>query len=130
MSFREGTRESHPRMRLGITRQMTEKDTIAQILDRSTVDAPKSTELAELSELDREEMDTFKTAWSPLGPERRRHIISRLVELAEDNIELNFNEIFKLALSDADEEVRVKGSRRRWRTASSRATPWWTSGSS
>ena len=93
---------------------MTEKDTIAQILDRSTVDAPKSTDLAELSELDRDEIETFKQAWSPLGPERRRHIISRLVELAEDNVELNFNEIFKLALRDLDEEVRVKAIAGLW----------------
>jgi len=94
---------------------MTDKDTIAQILARSTVDAPRSTDLAELSELDRDEMETFKQAWSPLGPERRRHIISRLVELAEDNVELNFNEIFKLGLSDPDEEVRIKAIAGLWK---------------
>jgi len=86
---------------------MPEKNSIAAILDGSTVDGVKSTDLAELSELDREALDSFKAAWSGLDTERRRRIISRLVELAEDNVELNFNEVFKLCLADPDAEVRA-----------------------
>ncbi len=37
---------------------------------------------------------------------RRRQIVSRLVELAEDNVELDFAGAFRICLQDPDEEVR------------------------
>jgi HEAT repeat protein len=43
-----------------------------------------------------------------MGKERRRNVVSRLVELAEDNVELSFDAIFKMLLTDSDEEVRAE----------------------
>jgi HEAT repeat protein len=83
-----------------------ENNSIAEIIDRATIDGAKSADLAELSELDPEALDSFRARWSVLDSERRRSIIGRLVELAEDNVELNFNEIFKLCLVDPDADVR------------------------
>ncbi len=87
---------------------MKQNNPIAKLLDSSTADDAKSADLAELSELDPEGVEAFRAAWSLLETERRRRIIGRLVELAEDNVALNFNEIFKLCLNDADEEVRTQ----------------------
>ncbi|MFC1874616.1 HEAT repeat domain-containing protein [Chloroflexota bacterium] len=65
-----------------------------------------SSRLAELSDLNPEELRLFDRAWGRMEPGRRRQIIYRLVELAEDNIELNFDAIFKHCLKDPNEEVR------------------------
>ncbi len=62
--------------------------------------------LAQLSSLSSEELKPLDEAWETIEPKRRRQIMYRLVELAEDNFELNFDSIFKSRLKDSDEEVR------------------------
>jgi HEAT repeat protein len=62
--------------------------------------------LAQLSSLSPEELKPLDEAWETIEPKRRRQIISRLVELTEENIELNFDSIFKSRLKDTDDEVR------------------------
>lgn len=64
--------------------------------------------LVNLSDLSREEMQAFQSAWAAIDTARRRQIVGMLVELAEDNFELDYNEIFRLCLSDTDGEVRAK----------------------
>jgi HEAT repeat protein len=64
--------------------------------------------LVNLSDLSREEMQTFWSAWGAIDVARRRQIVEMLVELAEDNFELDYNEIFRLCLGDGDGEVRAK----------------------
>jgi HEAT repeat protein len=64
--------------------------------------------LVNLSDLSREEMQTFGSAWGAIDVARRRQIVEMLVELAEDNFELDYNEIFRLCLGDGDGEVRAK----------------------
>jgi HEAT repeat protein len=62
--------------------------------------------LLELSDLSAGELGFLEQVWAEIETERRRQIVSRLVELAEDNIELNFDGIFFKCLKDPDEEVR------------------------
>ena len=62
--------------------------------------------LAQLSSLSPEELTPLDQAWESIEAKRRRQIISRLAELAENNIELNFDHIFKSRLKDPDAEVR------------------------
>ena len=62
--------------------------------------------LASLSDLKPAELAELEKVWPKLTAKRRRQIVSRLVELAEDNVELNFDGIFKSLLTDPDEEVR------------------------
>jgi len=62
--------------------------------------------LAQLSSLSSEELKPLDETWETIEPKRRRQIMYRLVELAEENIELNFDSIFKSRLKDSDEEVR------------------------
>ena len=70
--------------------------------------------LTELSNLRLEELEFFKRSWTAIEPERRRQIVHRLVELAEDNLELNFDSIFKYCLKDPDDEVRSKAIEGLW----------------
>ena len=66
-----------------------------------------TSKLADLSDLTPDELDLFRQAWAKIAPERRRQIVQRLVDLAEDNFELNFDEIFRVCLFDEDAEVRT-----------------------
>jgi len=66
--------------------------------------------LVNLSDLSREEMEAFRSAWHGIDVARRRQIVGMLVEVAEDNFELNYDPIFRLCLGDGDGdgEVRAK----------------------
>ncbi len=64
-----------------------------------------SSRLAKLSDLNPEQLRLLDNVLEGIEVKRRRQIISRLVELAEDNVGLNFDAIFKHRLKDQDEEV-------------------------
>jgi HEAT repeat protein len=88
------------------------EDIIAELVDS---DKPlASSNLAELSDLNPEEMRFFNQAWQEIEQKRRQQIINRLVELAEDSVELNFDAIFKHCLKDPDEAVRRKAIEGLW----------------
>jgi len=70
--------------------------------------------LIDLSNLNSEELTVFEQAWAAMEPKRRRQIVYRLVELAEDNLELNFDSIFRGCLKDQDAEVRCKAIEGLW----------------
>jgi HEAT repeat protein len=70
--------------------------------------------LADLSSLNSAELKLFEQAWETIEPKRRRQIMYRLVELAEDNFELDFDNIFKGRLKDEDAEVRSKAIEGLW----------------
>jgi HEAT repeat protein len=74
----------------------------------------KSAALAELSDLNLHELHIFGCIWPKIGYERRREIISRLIELAEDNFEFSFDAIFKRCLKDPDEVVRIRSIEGLW----------------
>ena len=73
-----------------------------------------SSRLAKLSNLNAEELELLEQAWTTIEPKRRRQIVSRLVELAENDFELNFDSIFKNCLEDQDAEVRSKAIEGLW----------------
>ncbi len=62
--------------------------------------------LAGLSNLTRTELELFRTRWPDIDDDRRIQALSRLVELAENNVEYNFDSIFRYALKDSNEDVR------------------------
>ena len=70
--------------------------------------------LVDLSSLNSAELKLFERAWETIEPKRRRQIMYRLVELAEDNFELDFDNIFKGRLKDQDAEVRSKAIEGLW----------------
>jgi len=70
--------------------------------------------LADLSSLNSAELKLFERAWETIEPKRRGQIMYRLVDLAEDNFELDFDSIFKGRLKDQDAEVRSKAIEGLW----------------
>ena len=74
----------------------------------------RNSSLADLSNITTEKLNFLKEVWPTIEPQRRRQIVSRLVELAEDNFELDFDSIFKNCLSDQDAEVRSKAIEGLW----------------
>jgi hypothetical protein len=73
-----------------------------------------SSKLAELSKLNAQELALFERAWENIEPKRRRQIMYRLVELAEENFELDFDDIFKNRLQDEDADVQSKAIEGLW----------------
>lgn len=84
---------------------MSIQNLINEIADKDT--KLTSSHLADLSQMTVVELSIFKKAWDTINTTRRRKIISQLTELTKDNVELNFDLIFKHALSDPDAEVRA-----------------------
>ncbi len=88
------------------------KRTIAELANS---DKPLlNSKLTELSNLTLEELELFKRSWAAIKPQRRCQIVHRLVELAENNLELNFDSVFKYCLKDRDDEVRSKAIEGLW----------------
>ena len=76
------------------------------IPEMSRGDQPlSSSALAELSNLSPDELALFRQAWTDIEPQRRREIVSRLVELAEDDFELNFDSIFRFSIEAANSAI-------------------------
>ena len=67
-----------------------------------------------LSDLDSKELALFQEAWVTIDTKRRRQIISRMVDLAEDNFELDFSKIFRHCLKDEDAEVKCAAIEGLW----------------
>jgi len=68
--------------------------------------------LVNLSSMPLEQVSLFMNAWLQMDVRRRRRLVQELLDLAEDNVELNFDAVFFIALADTDAEVRrnaVKG---------------------
>lgn len=85
------------------------------LADLSDASKPLSaSRLAYLSGLNREEVKLFQRAWAQAEPGRRRQIMGRVVELAEDNFDLDFEPVFRICLSDSDAGVRLKAIEGLW----------------
>ncbi len=72
------------------------------------------TRLAELSDLDREHLNQFGTTWRDLNPAARLSVLQALGLLADTQIELTFEAINRMALTDADSLVRVQAIENLW----------------
>lgn len=91
---------------------MAIEDYLAELKDS---DRPLvSSGLARLSSLSPNELILFLEAWSCMGAERRRDIVSRLVEQAEENASLNFDDVFLVCLTDTDDAVKVSAIEGLW----------------
>lgn len=74
----------------------------------------RASELVQLSGMTAEQQGMLRSVWPVLTLARRRELTERLVELAEDNVELNFDGVFFLGLDDQDAQVRVAALRGLW----------------
>ena len=67
--------------------------------------------LTDLSDLDGRQTDLFVGVWTTVDTSRRLRIVLDLTDLAEDNVDLNFETVFKLALRDQEPPVRAAAIR-------------------
>ena len=70
--------------------------------------------LANLSTLSAENLILFLEKFSKMGTARRSEIMEKLAELAEEKIEMNFNDIFIACLQDPDAAVRASAIEGLW----------------
>ena len=91
---------------------MSLEDYLGELVDSS---APLTVaRLVNLSNLVPDEASAFEEAWRNTDVRRRRLVMRQLIELSEDNVELNFDAVFRVSLSDIDAEVRRFGIRGLW----------------
>ena len=74
----------------------------------------RSTQLADLTALDEAELREFARVWPRVPVERRLEILEQLAQLAEDNVEFDFDAVFIEALADPDAAVRIAAIRGLW----------------
>lgn len=67
-----------------------------------------------LSNMNKEFLEIFRTAWPTIPVQRRRDILQELVEISEVNFEVFFDPVFLLALGDEDAEVRASAISGLW----------------
>src|ERR687886_1572747 len=63
-------------------------------------------ELRGLSDIGRDAEAPFLEAWQAIDLERRREIARAMVVLAEDNVDVDFRDVFTACLGDSDAVVR------------------------
>ncbi|HEU5100675.1 MAG TPA: HEAT repeat domain-containing protein [Roseiflexaceae bacterium] len=71
-------------------------------------------DLKPLSGLGSDERDDFWPAWSAISPRRRAEIARSMVDLAEDDIDLDFGQALSWLLEDEDAEVRASAVEGLW----------------
>jgi HEAT repeat protein len=78
-------------------------------------DTPLSrSKLFMLSHLNSGELSRFSAHWPLIETGRRRRIMEALVQIAEANFTVDFNSVFRLALTDEDAEVREQAIEGLW----------------
>ncbi len=76
--------------------------------------APVATSLAQLSAIADDDLALFAGVFRGLSIQRRREVIDILADLAEDNVEFNFDAVFILGLDDSDVQVRSQSIKALW----------------
>ena len=71
-------------------------------------------ELDALSDLDRNQQEQLRATWAGLSGERRRELVTALVEFAEDHIDADFAAIYRWLLEDGDAWIRAQAIEGLW----------------
>ena len=74
----------------------------------------RHSELLKLSGLSSEEVSELNEAWDDIDESRRSELLSRLVELSEDNAEFDFSAVYRARLKDQDPGIRANAARGLW----------------
>ena len=75
---------------------------------------PPASQLVHLSNMGPEQTSAFLDAWMEMELRKRRWLVDELIGLAEDNVEVNFDAVFLVALKDRDPDVRRDAIRGLW----------------
>jgi len=82
-------------------------------------DAERSLEpvrLADLSDLDRTQVALFARAWFDCPPGRRLEIVTRLGQMARENVEFLFDRVNRILLEDPEPDIRRQAIANLWET--------------
>lgn len=63
--------------------------------------------LRQFNDIGQEAQTEFAAAWQQIEPARRREIATALAELAEDNVEFDFRDVFSVLLDDSEAAIRT-----------------------
>ena len=74
----------------------------------------KNAGLLQLSSLAGEDLYEFKNTWFALTDPRKGQIMSKLVELGEDHVEMDFTAMYRALLNDENEDVREQAAKGLW----------------
>ncbi len=74
----------------------------------------RASQLPRLSRLTPEQRAKLDAVWPSLSERRRRRLIHELSDLAEDNVDLNFDAVFLRGTEDEDDDVRAESVRGLW----------------
>jgi len=66
------------------------------------------------SDLDASQAEALQSTWTSISTQRRIEIVKAFLDLAEDNVDLNFHQMFFLCLDDEEEEVRATAVEGLW----------------
>ncbi|NOK60542.1 MAG: HEAT repeat domain-containing protein [Chloroflexi bacterium AL-W] len=78
-------------------------------------------QLKHLSNLHRAERDKFWSTWQTIQTERRHEIVHAMVEMAEEDVSLNFQEIWLWLLQDTEPKIRIEALEGMWENIQPRA---------
>ena len=73
-----------------------------------------NTELISLSDMTTEGLDLLRNVWPDVDAERREDVLRRLIGLSEDNLDADFNDLFRFCLNDENPEVKAKAIEGLW----------------
>jgi hypothetical protein len=85
---------------------------------RDSAEPLKAADLVQLSSLSPDDSPVVRSHWHHIDDERRRRILSHLSQLAEDNVEYDFDSVYFLGLEDSDDIVRLDSLRGLWENES------------
>jgi len=74
----------------------------------------KHSGLLQLSSLAGDDLFEFKNTWYTLTEPRKGQIMSKLVELGEDHVEMDFTAMYRALLNDDNEDVREQAAKGLW----------------
>ncbi|MSQ14412.1 MAG: phycocyanin alpha phycocyanobilin lyase [Dehalococcoidia bacterium] len=74
--------------------------------------------LLNLSSLSKEELEEVGIWWAGLELRRRRRVMKALVDVAEDNVEADYEGVFRLCLDDQDAGIRINAIDGLWECSS------------
>ena len=84
---------------------------------------PPAKDVARLSGLEIEAVRAMDSDWAALPAERRLAVLSRMTEMADSDVELDFQSFFQHAMDDADGPVRECAILGLWECEDRRAVP-------
>ena len=74
----------------------------------------RSADLMQLSDLTSEDLRLVASAWIDINAGRRTDVLTRLIQLSEENLEADFSDLFRHCLGDETPEVRAKAIEGLW----------------